>query len=899
MFQIYAEKLDGMREPAGITDTEPVFSWRLRSDREGVGQAAYRIVVATRAGETAWDSGLTASARVHGIPYGGRALSPNTDYVWTVTSTSNRGEQAVGVQQAFSTGITDMSLWRARWIEATSPRKPLTDCTDTVQVMRGLAPARDPENALNPCLYFRKAVRLDGGEIARAIAYASAHGVYELYVNGDSHGAPLVPGYTVYAEHLECQRYDITASLVRGENVFAAIVADGWYTGKVGLMGIGEQYGTANSFFLQVFVEYADGATAVICSDEGFSWNTGGYRYADLFVGERFDAGLELEGFALPGYDASGWRPVVSRDYGYGRLTGPMSEPARILREQRPKALLRTPAGEVVVDAGENVAGYLRATLRGKRGEVATLEYSETLDEHGDFLQNVRVPGQNKDQKDYYVFGKDGEAVYCPKFTFHGFQYVKVEGAVDPQLSDFTVVVIGSDLEQTGSFACSDERLNRLQENIFRSQQGNMLYIPTDCPQREKAGWTGDMQIYAPTACFNMDVEAFLRAWLGDMRREQLPGGQIPHVIPDIPSNAYVSGAGHVSSAGWGDACVIVPYRLYEAYGDARMLAENYDMMLRWMVYVEREASNTFPDGYENMAPERRAWQRYLWNTGFHFGDWLVPSLSGINSSPMTGAALTKELTATAMFAYSTGLMAEIARILGDRRREVHFGELKHAIKDAFTREYVKDDGSLGVELQGMYVLALQMDLLPETQRRAAFDRLVGMIEANGDRLDTGFLSVPFLLDVLYDNGRPDVAFGLLFQTKRPSWLYEVSWGATTMWESWNNITEDGKRHCRSYNHFAFGCVGDFIYRRVLGLQREAPGYEMVRIQPDFGCGLEWASGSLETVYGRISAEWRVEDGNAVVRAEIPPNVTADIASGTGRTARVGSGTHIFRFPIA
>jgi alpha-L-rhamnosidase len=898
VYQVYGEKLDGMREPSGITAAAPTFSWRLRCEDRGLRQAAYRIVVANHAGQTVWDSGLVPSAQVHGIPYGGGALCPNTDYVWTVASRSNSGDQAVGTQQTFSTGITDTSLWKATWIEATLARKPLTDCTDSLKVMRGLVPGRDPQDVLNPCLYFRRAVELGDKQVKRAIAYATAHGVYELHINGEVYGMPLVPGYTVYAKHQECQRYDVTASLAPGENVFAAIVADGWYTGKVGLMGIGEQYGTTNAFFLQVFLDYADGTSRLVCSDEHFRWSTGGYRYADLFVGERFDAGLEPQGFTLPGYDATGWQPVVCRGYGYGQLTGPMSDPVRVLREQRPKALLKTPAGEIVLDAGENVAGYLRATLRGTKGDAVTLEYSETLDECGNFLQNVRVPGQNKDQKDCYVFGADGEAEYCPRFTYHGFQYVRIEGATDPKLSDFTVVVIGSDLERTGSFICSDDRLNRLQENIFRSQQGNMLYVPTDCPQREKAGWTGDMQIYAPTACFNMDVEAFLRKWLGDMRLEQLPGGQVPHVIPDIPSNAYVSGADHTSSAGWGDACVIVPYRLYETYGDARVLAENYDMMLRWMAHVEHEASTAFPDGYEAMSPERKEWQKHLWNTGFHFGDWLIPSLSGSNSSPMTGAAMTKELTATAMFAYSAGLMAEIARILGDGERAAHFRELKGKIKNAFAREYVKDDGSLAAEFQGMYVLALQMDLLPETKRQAAVGRLVRMIEDNGGRLDTGFLSVPFLLDVLYDSGRPDVAFELLFQTRRPSWLYEVSWGATTVWESWNNITEDGKRHCHSYNHFAFGCVGDFIYRHVLGLQREAPGYERLRVQPDFSCGLEWASGSLETVYGKIAVEWRKEGADVFVRAEIPPNVTADIASGAHETTRAGSGTHEFRFCI-
>ena len=878
MYQVYAEKLDGMRNPAGLTDPRPAFSWRLRSDAHDVAQTAYRVVVTSAAdGRVVWDSGMLESSDVHGVPYGGLPLSADTDYTWNVTSVATSGEESTGKEQHFSTGITDAALWQAHWIEATEPRKPLGDCTDTATIMQGLVVNPDDrEDALNPCLYFRKTIELEGG-VRRATAYATAHGIYELRVNGRRYGAPFAPGYSVYAKHLECQRYDVTEALRPGTNALAAVVADGWYTGKVGLMGIGEQYGTSNAFLLQVFVEFDDGSSEVVCSDRDFKWATGGYRYADLFVGEKFDAGGEPEGYSLPGYDDSSWSPVAVRDYGYARLTGPASEPVHILREQAPKALLHTPAGEMVLDAGENVVGYVRARIGGAKGHRVMFEYSETLDGHGDFFDNLKRPGQNKDQRDIYVFARDGQEEYSPTFTFHGFQYVRITGAPEAQLTDFTVVVIGTDLEKTGSFACSDERLNRLQQNIFRSQQGNMLSVPTDCPHREKAGWTGDMQVYAPTACFNMDVEAFLRRWLYDMRLEQLPNGQIPHVIPTIPSDGYITQSANASSAGWADACVIVPYRLYQAYGDPGILRENYSMMLRWMDYVQ------------TMAPTG------LWNTGFHFGDWLVPSLLG-NGGPMMGAEMTKTPVATAMFANSAALMSQIASALGDSSRQAHFRELEAHIMQAFATEYVKDDGSLAVNLQGIYVLALQMGLVPETLRPAAVGHLVRLIDENGGCLDTGFLSVPFLLDVLYDNGQPDVAFKLLFQTKRPSWLYEVGWGATTMWESWNNIAEDGTRHYQSYNHFAFGCVGDFIYRRILGLQRIAPGYREVRIAPDPRCGLSSASGSLETVYGKVAVDWKLEGGEAFVRAEIPPSVTAELAI-EPRPVTVGSGTHEFRLP--
>jgi alpha-L-rhamnosidase len=636
---------------------------------------------------------------------------------------------------------------------------------------------------------------------------------------------------------------------------------------------------------------YEDGRTFVTGTDEGFVAGPGAYLYADLYVGEGYDAAKEPVGWMEPVYRNPQWKPVLVKDYGYEQLQGTSDEPAACLRLQTPVQILHSPKGEMILDVGENISGYVSVTGTLRKGDRITLEYCEVLDKEGNFLRNIM--GQNKNQTDVYIAGKDGEFSYCPKFTFHGFQYVKVTGLEQASVENFQVHVLGSNLERTGTFSCSDPRLNQLQKNIFRSQQGNMLYVPTDCPQREKAGWTGDMQAYAPTACYLMDVEAFLQKWLVNMQLEQTKDGRIPDVIPDIPSNQLISFGTEQCSSGWGDACVIVPYRLYQAYGTRQILQDNYSMMLQWMRYVERKAATEVPDGYDTSNIEGMEHQKYLWNTGFHYGDWLQPSLLKGGKEPTYGAEITKELVAPAMFAYTTRLMIEISSVLGYQEQEAHFRFLNQKIKEAFTHEYLLENGRLKLDYQGIYVLALQMELVPVESREGLVNRLVELIHENNGCLDTGFLSMPFLLDVLYDNGKQDEAYKLLYQEKCPSWLYEIKQGANTIWESWNNILEDGTRTNSSYNHFAFGCVGDFMYRRILGLQIVTPGYQKIRICPDLTCGLTWAKGNFESIYGLISIYWEQQDDKAVLKVQIPPGVSAEVIFG-GQTRQVSSGKYEF-----
>ncbi len=871
MYRIFDLKCNKMSNPKGIDTLIPQFSWRMESDRQDTFQTAYEIEVRDEDENCLW-SVCREDGRNFGIEYDGAPLKTGEKYVWTVKSINNYGESFKSQRAYFEMGITDKKSWRAKWIEAPQKRKEIKDITDSASIFSGKVRSNEnQEEYLNPPVYFRKRINISK-TVKRAKVYATAHGVYELSIDKKAFSEVLAPGYTAYGKYLDYQSYDVAEYLTLGWHELECILADGWYSGKIGLMGVGNQYGSTNAFLMQMEIQYEDGSVEKICSDESFEWAEGAYNYADIFVGESIDYSKPE-----PDYQSG----VLVKEYGYENLHGTCCEPVRVLREKKPVKLIRTPKGEIVLDAGENIAGYTKFSLKTKKGMVIGLEHSEILDKDGNFMQNIM--GQNKNQKDIIkCSGK--KTSYCPKFTFHGFRYVKVTGFDEEEQKsinkdDFTIVIIGTDLEKTGEFVTSNEKINKLQENIYRSQQGNMVSVPTDCPQRERAGWTGDMQVYAQTAVFNMNVYAFLDKWLENMRLEQLDDGQIPNVVPTIDSNKYIDGENrkHICSAGWGDACIIVPYRMYMAYGDKKILQNNYEMMKRWLKYVENQASKYTPKDVLTYSIEEKERQKYLWNTEFHFGDWLIPSIVAKTGNPMQTAILTKEQAATAMYAYTTGMMIEINTILGYYEEAKRYTVLNKKICEAFSNEYIKEDGSIEPNVQGIYVLALYMGMAAEDKREKCVKKLVELIHANNDCLDTGFLSVPFLLDTLCKYGESELAYTLLYQEKCPSWLYEVNMGATTVWENWAAILPNGTRTNSSYNHFAFGCVGDFMYRKIGGIIMEEAGYKKILIEPDFSCGLDKVYTSLLTPYGKLSADWEKKDGRYLLKIKLPPNTSGRV----------------------
>ena len=881
---ISALRCEYLKNPVGIDIRRPRLSWEIVAAKRGTMQRAYQIVVKTDADGVLWDSDRVESEQSVHIEYNGSALQSRQRCAWQVRVWDETDQVTEWSATAFwEMGLLQQSDWQAKWVE---PDQVPTTMEPDMMFFQKLAPVpldfiRD-YSKLNPCQYLRKLFNVSG-EIRQARAYATAHGIYRLSVNDSRVGdQELAPGATAYDKYLEYQTYDLTAQLRQGDNEIGAVLADGWYSGRIGLPGDSCQYGDKLALLLQLEIEYADGRRQTIISDDDFESSTGPLLFSDLFIGEKYDARLESA-------DRE-WRQVNTADYGYANLVAQIGDPVRAIQEIKSAAVITTPKGETVIDLGQVIAGRFRMRVQGTAGSEISLEFSEVLDEDGNFL--VNIIGRNKDQKDFYIL-KGGESeTYEPWFTFHGFRYIKVAGypgEIGPD--DFVGVVLASDLKTTGTFECSDPRLNQLQQNIVWSQKANMLSIPTDCPQRERAGFTGDAQIYSPTACFNMDMDAFFTRWLRNVVLEQLDDGQVPNNVPYWKSYGetfFPIQKSHTSAA-WGDACIIVPWVLYNAYGDVRVLDETYRTMVRWVAYIEQQAASGIPENIEGeMTPERIERQKYLWNTGFHFGDWLIPSMTAGYANPFESAKATKELVACCFYAYSTELLAQIAGVLGKGEDAARYQALNQKIRQAFTDEYLRLDGSFKDHFQGIYVLALKMKMVPDDARSKVVSQLASLIEKNGYRLDTGFVTVSYLLDALSDNGRIDLAYKILFQTESPSWLYQVEKGATTMWETWDAIRPDGHVNLSSFNHYAFGCVGDWLYKFVAGLNKDQPGYKHITINPDMNGGLQSAEAAYQSVYGQISSSWqRGQDGRTALQAEIPANTTATVRLSNALLANV------------
>ncbi|MBP2651488.1 MAG: alpha-L-rhamnosidase [Firmicutes bacterium] len=881
-------KCEYLKNPIGIDEKAPRLSWQIKSSKRGTMQTAYQVTIATTPEDLItqtnllWDTGKVISATSSCCEYSGPPVVSRQRYYWKVRIWDEQAGVTPWSEEAFwEMGLLEKTDWQAKWVEPIQTPVKREAVDPEMLFVNTIDEPRSYED-FNPCLMIRKSFFVKPG-IKQARVYATAHGIYSLELNGSYAGnQELAPEITTYHKYLMYQIYDVTNRLIPGENIIGVTLADGWYTGRIGGPGLPCNYGDKLALLLQLEIEYEDGSIQVIASDKSFKSSIGPLVYSDLFVGERYDARREKNGWSNSSYDDSGWVHVTIADYDYDNLVAQYGEPVQAIEEIKPLGVIRTPKGETVVDLGQNIAGRIRMRVTGPTGTEVTLEHSEVLDEHGNFLINIL--GKNKDQKDVYVLKGGQEEIFEPKFTFHGFRYVKVSGYPgEVSVDNFTGVVLASALQSSGFFECSDPRLNQLQSNIVWSQKGNMLSIPTDCPQRERAGWTGDIQIYAPTACFNMDVAAFLTRWMRNVVVEQLPDGQIPTVVPYFKCYEDVSSFlfdGAHSSAGWGDACIIVPWVLYNLYGDMRILKETYETMTKWVVYIEKCANEGLSTNFASEAsPERLERQRYLWNTGFHFGDWLIPSLVGDNTPEgmMNCAVVTRELVSTCFYAYSTELMAEISKLLGRTVEANRYAELNNKIRKAFSEEYLNNDGRLSAHFQGIYVLALNMKMIPDEMKAKVVKQLVGLIEENGFKLDTGFVSVPYLLDVLCDNGRKDIAYRLLYQKNCPSWLYEIEKGATTIWESWTAITPEGKVTPASFNHYAFGCVGDWMYRYIAGIRVGAPGYKHIVIQPDTDKTLTYAKASYQSIYGEIASSWSIEAGMVRLKVNIPPNASATV----------------------
>jgi alpha-L-rhamnosidase len=831
-------------DPIGLDDRAPRFTWTVDSDRRGDTQSAYQLrVVGSGSGGVVWETGRVPSAALH-AGYEGPALASRQRLSWQVQVWDAEGVASDWSSAAtFEMGLLDEEDWQARWIAP--PPAQLEAADDVEGIDRGEWRGNRPALLRRPfdC----------EADIVAARVYVSARGLYELRLNGEKVGDDLLtPGWSDYRFRLPYQAYDVTTQLRAGSNVLGAVLVDGWYSGRLGWLD--RIYGETPSFVAQLHLERADGSQAVIASEGEWMTSPSSRLWADLVMGEVRDLGATQPGWDAPGFDDSDWVAVDLADAPDAVLENHDGSPVRVLDEQVARSVIETTPGTFIADLGQNMVGWARLSVEGRAGDLVRVRHAEMLDEAGGlYVANLRTALAT----DAYLLSEDGAAVLEPRFTFHGFRFVEVSGLAPGATPDVTGVVIGSATPEIGTFECSLPLVNQLQRNIQWGRRGNFLEAPTDCPQRdERLGWMGDAQIFVGTACWNADVAPFFTKWLRDVvdGRDEL--GAFPDVAPVIAPDFL----GHAAPA-WGDAGVIVPWVLYQRYGDERFLERAFDSMMSW---VDSVAADN-PDG--------------LWLHGRHndYGDWL-----SVNSDTP------REVLATAYFFHSADLVCRVGEIIGRKEEADRYRQLADHIREAFEAAYLTGSGRIVGHTQTTYVLALAFGLVPDHLRPAAAQHLEAQIrdrrglgsKFRPGHLDTGFLGVGHLLPTLTAHDRLELAYRLLENDDFPSWGYSIKHGATTIWERWDGWTaENGFQTpaMNSFNHYSLGSVGDWLYTTVAGISPAAPGFERIRIRPRPGGSITSAAATHRSVRGEIASSWVVEDGRLRLSVVIPANTSAEV----------------------
>jgi len=815
---------------------KPRFGWKIETDINNAFQEKYHIQLTDDDGMV-WDSGEVACSRSIFVDYAGKPLAYTTRYNWRVKVCVN------GTWSDWSDGWFETALekWTAPFIQADD--KPEDSCVKT----------------------FGKNVKITK-PIKFARMYATSLGIYEVYIGRK----PITntcfnPGWSAYDFRLLYQTFDITEMLTEGENMLTASVGPGWYKGDLHFVVTRNLFGDKMAFSAQIDLCYTDGSCETILTGEDWQFKDSPIVYTEMYHGETYDARKE---------SLKNWQPVSIHPRGSFSIEPFDGDPVRRIEIIKPIDFITTPKGEKVLDFGQNMTGRVKFKVSGNAGDRITLRHAEVLDSDGNFYtENLRAAKCTNT----YILKGGGVETYEPFFTFQGFRYIAIDeyhGKINPE--DFTAIVIHSDMRKIGDFACSEPLVNQLQSNITWGLKGNFLDVPTDCPQRdERLGWTGDAQVFIHTACYLYDVLPFFRKWLKDLKLDQHPCGGVPHVIPDtLRRSGDFYNSGH-SACGWGDAAVIVPWAVYESFGDKRLLEEQYESMCGWVEYISSVANG------------------HLWNTGNHFGDWVA--LDAKEGSYV--GATPRDLCATAYYAYSTMLLVKTAEVLGKNADVDKYSKLRTEIEKAYHNEFFTPTGRLAARTQTAHILSLVFGLTPDEFIPRTIETLVALIEENGGHLVTGFLGTPYFCHALSQNNRLEEAYKLLEREDYPSWLYQVKAGATTIWEHLDGIKPDGSMwsaDMNSFNHYAYGAIGDWLYKVVAGINPLEPGYKRIRIEPKPGGNLTWAEGKLDTPYGKVESKWESKDGKLHLTAKIPPNTTAEICLPNGEKHEVGCGEYSY-----
>ena len=829
--KIRSLRTNHLTNPLGFAMTAPTFTWTAESD--GQKQASARIQVSKTCdfAEMIYDSGVRADISSLGFTPE-IALSPRTRYFWRVEVTADNGDTAVSEPAWFETAKMD-EPWAAQWIRAPFDKDvhPIISRTITLRA-----------------------------KPVKARAYVTGLGVYELNINGRKAGDEvLAPFYNDYNNWIQYQTYDITDLLREGENHVDAWLGNGWYKGRFGFVDkMKEVYGDRMQLFGEIRMEMPDGAEIVIGTDGEWQCRTSPILESSIYDGEIYDARLE---------DAPANVNVEIADAPKGPLSARLSPPLRKTRTVQAKELLHTPAGEQVIDFGQLMTGWVEFDCDLPEGAKIFLEHGELLQHDNFYRDNLRTALEH-----YTYISKGGPAHVRPHFTFYGFRFVKVTGVENVDITKFVGHVIHSDLDNTGKLETSNAKVNQLISNAYWGQIGNFLDVPTDCPQRdERMGWTGDAEVFAPTASFNMYTPAFYNKYLHDMLLEQRDlGGSVPHVVPDVLSqiksiiNSAPFSEDHGSCA-WADAAAMIPWTMYEFYGDKVMLERQYENMKLWVNWIRKQ-------------DEEQCGGRRLWQCGFHFADWLALD------NPVQGSSFggtDPYYVASAYYYFSTMNTAKAARVLGKDAEAAEYEQLAAEIKEAFRKEFFTSTGRIAEPTQTAMLMALFLDLVPETARERIKADLKEKLRQKNWHLDTGFVGTYFICRTLTENGMADIAYTLLLNEDFPSWLYEVNMGATTVWERWNSVLPNGlvsDTGMNSMNHYAYGCIVEWMYRFMAGLNpvATAPGFKKAKISPVTDPRFAWVKAQYDSASGVYETAWERDEEKVVYRVTVPFDCEAE-----------------------
>ena len=851
MIRIIGTTVEYEENPVGIPK-DPAFSWKIAGDHGAIHQRAYEIRIARDAAfaDIVFRKEAETPQSVH-VLFPEWEMESLTRYYWQVAVKTTDGERSGFSETAsFVTALLTANEWQGEMVSAETPE--------------------DAGNSKGT--YVRKEFRTEKA-VRSAYLCATAYGLYQAYLDGARVGADeLTPGWTSYHKHLTYQTYDVTKQLQNsGEkcHCLGAMLGAGYYKGKMGFLKLRNNYGAQTGFLAQLTITYEDGTREIVATDETWMGADSPILFAEIYDGEIYDAGKEIEGWCEAGLAAEeNWRAVEILPCDKRMLTAQYGSKVGEQERLPARKIFTTPEGDTVIDFGQNHAGWIHIEIRNARpGEVVELDCFESLDAAGNvYVENLRTAKN----RFLYICRGGAEESYHPHFTYQGYRYAKVASWAGDALtlSDVCAYAVYSRMEQTGSFACSNPDLNQLWSNITWSLRSNFVDIPTDCPQRdERLGWTGDAQIFCPTASFIRGTYLFFEKWLRDVACDQTAEGGVPHVVPDIITpnidkvEDWLCSQGTHSAAAWADVAVLNPWNLYLIYGDERILTGQYESMKRWIQFMEQHA--------EGM----------IWNYRLQFGDWVA--LDAEEGSYF--GATPNDLTCTAYYAHSTGIFAKIAAILGKREDAAYYSNLGQKIKRGFAEKFFDPStGGMTVQTQTAHIIALYFDLTPDEYREQTVRELVELLAKEKGHLVTGFVGTPYFTHALSRNGHVKEAYELLLKEDFPSWLYQVKAGATTIWEHWDGRKPDGSMwsaDMNSFNHYAYGAIGEWLVQAVAGIccDENRPGYRHVNLAPQPGGGLTAAEGVFQSVYGEIRCGWESEQDRVKIHIELPANTTGTL----------------------